>query len=227
MNTAVLPYLAIGAVAAANAGGPQEPITVNADDRAIATSESGGSRKLALSTISMRHVDGVKGYKVYLTFEGPSIQQPEQLRRRIAHLACNSVVFGLVELEKAKSFAGKADVGVFTKYRFRVLDDWRAIPAEKGREIHLIMDGGEVSFAEEKIRVENPFAAYKVGGQYILVAGRATGDAAQKPIFQTPPFHEVNDNLVHPAPDGALFSPGTTLEQAKAIVNEAVAKEGC
>jgi hypothetical protein len=89
------------------------------------------------------------------------------------------------------------------------------------------MDGGEVAFAGEKIRVENPYATYKVGGQYILIAGRATGDAAQKPIFQTPPYHEVNDHLVHPAPDGALFSPGTTLEQAKAIVKDAVAKEGC
>lgn len=220
-------YLAIGTLAAANAGEPKEPITVDADDQAIATNELGGSRKLALSTIPMRHLDGVKGYKVYFTFEGPTLKQPEQLRRRIAHLACNSAVFGLVELEKSKSFVGKADVGVFTKFRFRLLDDWRAIPAEKGRDIHLIMQGGEVTFAGEKIRVENPYASYKVGGQYIIAAGRANGDAAQKPIFQTPPFHEVNDNLVHPAPDGALFAPGTTLEQAKTIVKDAVAKEGC
>jgi hypothetical protein len=209
------------------ASSQQDQIEVDAAEQLKATQLLGGSRKLALSEIQGRHTDGVKGYKVYPVLEGPSLAQSEQLQKLVARMACSASVFALVELEAARSFVGKNDIAVFTKYRFRILEDWRVEATRKDPVVHLIVHGGEVTHAGEKYRVENPTARYQTGGRYVLMAGSSDNNAPPHSIFETPPLLEVSDDLIYPAPGWTPFAHGTTLEQAKAAIGRAVGKEGC
>jgi hypothetical protein len=217
--------ITVGAKSIANP--QQDPVEVDTQEQLKAAQLLGGSRKLALSDIQGRHIDGVKGYKVYPVLEGPSLAQNEQLQKLVARMACKATVFGLVELEAAKSFVGKNDIAVFTKYRFRILEDWHVEASQRDSVVHLIMHGGEVTHAGEKYRVDNPYASYKIGGRYVLMAGSADKNAPPHSIFETPPFLEVSDDLIYPAPGWTPFARGTTLEQARAAVSSAVGKEGC
>jgi hypothetical protein len=209
------------------AGGAKEPVEIDADDRVRAAAQLGSTKKLALSALKPFHIDGTKGYSVHAIIEGPSLKQPELMRKRIALSACRANVFGLVELESARSFVGKDDAGVFTKYRFRVLDDWRAAPTDQGKKVDLILEGGEITHGGEVYRAENAFAKYEVGSKYVLLAHNADKHLGKKAILDTPPALEVVDDIVHPGLGWTPFAPGLTLEQAKNVVKEAVAKEGC
>lgn len=226
-SKAATALLCIAICAHAMADPKSDLVDINGEEQLKATQHVGGSRKLALSNLQGRHIDGIKGYKVYPMLEGPSLAQTEQLQKRIARLACKATVFGLVELEAAKSFAGKDDIAVFTKFRFRIVEDWSAEPTHKGTIVHLIMHGGEVTHAGEKYRVENPYANYKVGGRYVLMTGSVDKNEPKQTVMETPPFLEVSDDLIFPAPGWTPFARGTTLEQAKATVNSAISKEGC
>ncbi|QGZ39487.1 hypothetical protein [Pseudoduganella flava] len=210
-----------GALAAAS----DEKQQIEVDDKDRLRAQQGMSRKLALQKLKPAELDGVKSYRVVRQPEGPGLDKPEQLRQVVAHMACVAAVFGLVELEDAKSFVGKDDVGIFTKYRFRILDDWRARSQTNGRKVFLVMHGGEAVHNGERYRAENPAAHYRKGEQYVLIAG--TVDDEQRTIHDTPPFLEVSEGIVHPGPGWTPFAPGTALAQAKAQVADAVDREGC
>ena len=227
MTRALLPTILLLASAGALAASPQqkEPLDVDASERLSAKNSVGGSRKLSLQKMEPSSLDGVKGYRVYPSAEGPSLKDTDELRRVVAHMACHTAVFGLVELEAAKPFVGQDDVGIFTKFRFRVIDDWRANGAGSGRTVDLVMMAGEVSRDGERYRIENPHALYEVGGRYVLIAG--TKSQEQKTIFGSPPFLEISDDMIHPAPGWTPFAPGSTVQQAKSEVVAALVQEGC
>lgn len=227
MARAILPVLLALASTGLHAAAGQErqALAVDSNEQARASASIGGSRKLSLNRLPANKLDGVKGYRVYPSAEGPSLQQPEQLRKTVAHMACQAAVFGLVELEAAKTFVGKDDVGIFTKFRFRIVDDWRADAGNTGRTVDLVMQGGEIERDGQKFSVENPHASYQVGSQYVLVAG--TRADSQKTIFDSPPFLEVSEELIHPAPGWTPFAPGTGVQQARGEVAAALAREGC
>lgn len=136
-------------------------------------------------------------------------------------MACSGATFGLVQLEGALAFVGKDNLGVFTKYRFRILDDWNAAKRPGPTTIHLIMEGGEVEHRGEKVRVENLNAKYQIDRQYVLVAGRGPT------VYDAPPLIEVIDDTIYPAPDSAPFRSGTTIAQAKAAIGRALQKWPC
>ena len=206
---------------------PEPAVQVQADDIEQAAQHFATSRKLRMDSLEGRHPDGVKGYRIYHTAEGPGLDQPEQLLQVIGSLACRATVFGLVELEGATSFVGKDAIGVFTKLKFRVIDDWRADTRSAPHVVYLIVSGGEVVHAGEKIRADNPSADYKLHSSYILV-GEAGADAGKdSTMVSLPPLLEVQDNVIHPGPGWTPFAPGTTVQQAKDQVAKAVSITGC
>lgn len=206
---------------------PEPAVRVEADDKEHAARHFGNSRKLRMDNLERRHLDGVKGYSIHYTTEGPGLDQPEQLLQAIGSLACRATVFGLVQLEGATAFVGKDDIGVFTKLKFRVMDDWRADKRAGPLVVHLIVPGGEVVHAGEMVRVDNPHANYKVNSSYILV-GQAGAEAGEdETLYGPPPLLEVKDNVIYPGPGWTPFAPGTSVQQAKDQVANAVSIRGC
>lgn len=216
----------LGAMAAERAP-PKQPVVVEDSESERAVRDLAPSKKHKLANVDQRHIDGVKGYKTIPVQEGPDVGTPEKRTAALAHLACNASVFGLVTLENAKSFVGKGDTGVFTKLRFRVIQDWRADAKNKAPVVHLIVHAGELVHAGEPVRVENPLANYKIDSSYILAVGARSSPDQGKSIYELPPFIDVENNTIFPARGWDVLAAGTTVRQAQADVAKAVAAKGC
>jgi hypothetical protein len=215
------------AVLSAEKAPARQPVVVEDSESERAVRDLASSKKLKLGNVDQRHTDGVKGYKTIPVQEGPDVGTPDKRTAALAHLACNASVFGLATLENAKSFVGKGEAGVFTKLRFRVIRDWRADAKNKAAVVHLIIHGGELVHAGERVRVESPLANYKIDSSYILAAGARSSADHGKTIYELPPFVEVENNLIFPTRGWDVFAAGTTVNQAQADVAQAVAAQGC
>lgn len=183
------------------------------------------SAREKLTRISGRHVDGVRGYTVSPHLEG-GITERNDRSTLLRNFACNEQVFGIYELEAAKSFAGKDDIGVFTKYRFKLIDDWRDGNSLRSKVIHMTVEGGEIDYNGEKIRVENPLLRYVIGGRYFLSAG-SRGKGGDKLVYAYSPFIEISNGTLYPAPGIQLFPSGMSVSKAKVEVLQSLQKKGC
>jgi len=202
------------------------PVSVAETEKARAAEHFHVGQRDNVETLKRKHLDGVRGYSVHTTIEG-GITDGAQRTVRLSNLACNSAVFGLVQLEGAKPFVGKDNAGVFTKFRFRILDDWRAQENRGAPIVHLIMEGGEVEHKGEKVRVENSLAKYKLNGTYVLAAGNKSASKFDHAIYATPPFMEVSSNTIYSAPGATPFSSGTSVAKAKLEVDQALETRKC
>jgi hypothetical protein len=200
-------------------------LTVDKADRLNASASLGHSRKLAMANMPADPATGVRGYRIYPGFEGPCLDDRERLRKVVAHMACHTAVFGIVELEAAQPFPGADDIGIFTKYRFRLIEDWRQVRAENGRTVDLVMAGGEVTRDGITYRVEHPHALYRVGGRYVLIAGGENNGL--QTIHAWPAYIALRSDVIGEALGGTPFAAGTSVAEARSQVAEALPREGC
>lgn len=227
---AMLALHSVGAKAATDdLHGRKEILAVSEQERIQATEQFiGGTKKLSLERMKQSQhtfLDGAKGYTSSESIR-PRMVKPEARQKYFAQAACDGTLTGLVELVNAKSFTGVGNNGIFTKFRFRVVDDWRVQPAPPRAYVDIIMHVGEIIYDGERFRVENPEARYSVGGQYVLLSGKAA-NSSRDSLIGAPAFLEVSDGVIYPAPSITYFAAGTTVEQAKAEVENAVLQEGC
>lgn len=185
-----------------------------------------GDPNLKLDKHESRHPDGARGFTF---FEAPehapqSSHGPATLR----YYACNLAVFGVADLEDSRSFVGKDEIGILTKLRFRIVDDWRWGSKSKNQIFDVIIPWGEVMHKGEIFRLSNPLAAYVKGRRYLMVVHRAWLDAASENYFVgVPRLLEVSDGIIR-SPFSALpFESGMRLSLAKASVREALQQQGC
>jgi len=184
------------------------------------------SRKI--DRVDTRHLDGVRGYKITTTTTNYANANPEQRKRTLRNMACNAVVFGIAKLEAEKSFVGKDGGGVFTRFRFRLVEDWRALPERKvDPVVQLVVEGGEAKYKGETIRVENARADYQIGSSYLLVAGSRFNANEGKTLYELPPLIEVADGVLYPAPASELFASGTSISRARAEIDAATPAGSC
>ena len=201
-----------------------------ADPIAVDIPEKAASRLFApkISRIDTRHLDGVKGTTMTSTDSGYAGATREERNRTMRNFVCNAPVFGVVKLEAARSFIGKDDRGVFTRFRFRVLDDWRAAPNRKASVIvHIVMPGGEAKYKGETVRIDNALADYQVNSTYLLMAGTRFNTDDGNVLYDQPPLIEVVDGVLYPAPGSEMFGSGTELSKAKAELTAAVPAGSC
>lgn len=227
-------HLTIAAVMAAaslsSSAKATEPLDISDSDVEAASEHLGGGKRTALDNLKARHLDGVKGLTVYSQAEKPPHPTgfSDQNLGLIWQLACSSSVFGIVQLEGKHSFVGKNNEGVFTKLRFKMIDDWRGYEVDNRQSIDIVVSGGETKYKGEVVRFDNPYGRYEVGSQYLLAAGgRRAAQAGAKTWYQNPPFIEVNDGSLNAAPGWTPFPTGTRLKAAKASVAEAMAIKLC
>ncbi len=203
-------------------------VVVDDSDKAEAPKAFAYGKKHDIKMIGARHLDGVKGLDLHIEDEPPIRANvlPDPVLDGLRSLACGAQAFGLVELEDAISFVGSGDLGVFTKLRFKLVDDWRAKKEANGKVVHLVVPGGEVNNSGERIRISTKYANFKTGEQYILYTG--TRFNPKKVIYDTPPLIEVQDKTLFVAADShSPLSSGLSPSQAKALVNKALSQKGC
>lgn len=229
MNSKLIRILALQAllgVCHLNVGAAEQkadPVGAEIQDRATQR-----FRAAKIDRIETRHLDGTRGYKVTATSTSYSKASPEQRQRTLRNIACNAVVFGVAKLESARSFVGRDGGGVFTRFHFRLLDDWRAMPERRvDPVVQLVMEGGEAKYQGETVRVENALADYQVGSSYLLAAGSRFNTTDNKVLYEQPPLIEVADDVLYPAPNSELFASGTSVSRAKAEIDAATPLGSC
>jgi hypothetical protein len=222
----LLSAASLGAMAAEQAPA-RHAVVVEDSERERAVRDFAPSKKLDLANPDLHHADGVKGYKVFPVQEGPDVGTPDKRMAALARLACHASVFALVTLDGATSFAGQGDRGVFTKLRFRVIQDWRADAENASPEVHLIVHAGEFVHAGERVLVENPLANYKIGASYIVATGVRSSPDHGKTLYELPPFVAVENGVILPPHGWDVFAAATTVRQAQADVAQALAAKGC
>ncbi|WP_157256291.1 hypothetical protein [Pelomonas sp. Root1217] len=206
-----------------------EPLTVDYNDQDITAPLLPRSRKLKLDRFFQgRHPDGVRGTTYSSVPEPPvlpgEIQDPVQ--EALHSYACRYAVFGVAELQNSRSFIGKDEIGIFTKLRFKLVDSWSVQPGSKVQSFDLLVEGGEVEYRGEIIRLGNPQAAYVKGRHYLMIMHSAN-DKNKKIFVGTPYLLEISNGTIYPAPGWSPFKPGTTLTRAKAMVQESLEQKGC
>jgi hypothetical protein len=185
-------------------------------------------RHYDLSRLSDRHLDGVKGYTFSSVSEPPVAAAgglADPYLGTLRQLACSRQVFGEAELVGKKSFAGRHGYGVFTKYRFKMISDFRD-GKKSAKVVHVIIPGGEIDYQGEKVRVENAAGDFNVGSRYVLVAGSKRADERET-LFYSIPHMEISSNTIYSADGWAPFESGTNVKRAKADVAKALSLKGC
>jgi hypothetical protein len=177
--------------------------------------------------MSSKHLDGVKGAALEIDIGPPpyTTALPDKRLDALRLFACTSAAFGQAELVGKKSFLGKDGDGVFTKMRFRIIDDWRDQP-ENSKVITVVSQGGEVNWKGQKYRVTSKFTDFKIGSKYILVAG-SRFEPASDSIFENLRFFEVVNDSIYSGPGWSPFSQGSTILSAKGDVTKALTQRGC
>lgn len=221
----MLALLPAGLVGTAVAGEPE----IAAGDRSAAVEKLGGGSFTRLDRIKQRHLDGVRGLTVHAASERPPRRNVtgDSALDDVWSVACRSAEFGLFELESAKSFVGQDDEGIFTKLRFKRLEDWRGDVRSPAGVVQLVISGGEVVHKGETIRIDNPYGKYEVGSTYVLAAGNRSAPTRERTIYDDPPFMEVRDATIYAAPGWTPFASGTSLKSAKASVAKALDAKAC
>jgi hypothetical protein len=188
------------------------------------------SKKLKLDNIQGRDSDGVRARAVFTVPEPPAVSGQNQniVQEALRYYACYDSIFGVAEVQDFKSFVNRSETNVFTKVRFKLIDDWSARPGPKEQTFDLIVEGGEADYKGEVVRVNNPQANYVKGRRYVMIIGGNSPGAADKKVFVGSPYLiKVLNESIYPAPGWSPFKPGTNLDQAKALVGEALALKGC
>jgi hypothetical protein len=203
-----------------------QEIAIDEQDRIESDSRFHPSERVKLDHIKGRQADGVKAYLIDPHLEGGFIP-PDDRSAGLQIKACRLQLFGIYELEKEKSFAGKNDIGIFTKFRFKLIEDWRGGAANGHKHVHLVMQGGEIEYKGEKLRAENTIAHYVVGKRYLLQAGTRENNKSDGVVYSYSPFIEVVKGLLYPGPDVNVFTSGTSLSSARAEVADALKKRSC
>lgn len=125
----------------------------------------------------------------------------------------------------AASFTG-SDGGIYSKLRFRVLDDWRPHVRDPAPDVDVLIIGGEIVRDGERLRMEDAEGQYRLGQRYVLIAGgyRQAGDAVLRAYLH---FLPVDGGVIHVAPGEMTFANGVSTIQASADVARAVAMAPC
>lgn len=205
-----------------NAG---ESVSVGADEASKAVRHFGGGRDL--SKVISHHLDGVMGEEVINDPEPPIYRKyfPDRRLDAIHQEACSAAVFGEAELLGKKSFVGSQGQGVFTKLRFKLINDWRPGNDNNAKVVHVIVEGGEADWNGRRYRIKNKRSDFNVGHRYVLIAGSKSDSSS--PIVGEPPFLEIENVTIYAPPGWTLFPNGTTVKQAKAEVEKVLAARAC
>lgn len=181
-----------------------------------------------VAAITKRHPDGVKGYMFSAESEPPVFTTaiPDRRLDALRLFACSAGAFGVAELVSQKSFVGKGGLGVFTKMKFKILDDWRSEAPDNKKMAQVIVLGGEAEWKGERFRIKNSAVHVKENARYVLIAGNRFTDK-QEVLYGNVRLFEVVDNTLYSAPGWTPFPQGIPLAQAKADVAKALAMRGC
>jgi hypothetical protein len=178
--------------------------------------------------IGTHHLDGVKGYKVSIPIMEFQPKDPVRRQHLLQNVACQSRVFGLVKVEEMKVFIGEGDRGIFTRVRFRIVEDWRPrnepVP---DMIVYKVLEGGEIERQGETIRIDNPLADYRLGSLYLLTAGNRNAGNPDNDLYGLSPVIEVVDGILYPDPGSLLFTPGTSVDRAKEEISSAIPGGSC
>jgi hypothetical protein len=222
-RTLALPALiGVSHLNAVAVGQTEDPVSIEVQAHAVRH-----LRVPKIERIDRRHQDGVRGYKI-TSATRYATANPEHRKRVLRNIACNAVVFGIAKLETTQSFVGKDGDGVFTLFRFRLLEDWHALPDRNvDTDVQLVIEGGETSYKGEAIRVENALADYQVGSSYLLVAGSRFNSNDGNILYEQSPLIKVADDILYPAASSELFAAGTAIHSAKAEIDAATPAGSC
>ncbi|KQV53471.1 hypothetical protein ASC95_12110 [Pelomonas sp. Root1217] len=220
-------------MAAASVIAADEALTIDDGDQSIAASLLPESKRMRQSLKldklrDSKHPDGVLG-STYFSFPEalPVSGEMDPTLEALQRFACRYAVFGIAELQNSKSFIGKDEIGIFTKLHFKLVDSWSVQPASKVQSFELLVQGGEVQYKGEIIRLGNPQAAYVKGRHYLMIMHSAT-DKNRRIFAGTPYLLEISNETIYPAAPGwSPFESGTTVTRAKAMVQESLEQEGC
>jgi hypothetical protein len=204
-----------------------QEITIDEKDRVASDSVFHPSERLGtLDRIKGTHPDGVKGFEIRPHLEGGFVS-PDDRSQQLWTKACRLQVFGIYELEKKKSFPGKDNIGIFTKFRFKLIEDWRGGVRSGHKYLHLVTEGGEIEYKGEKLRVDNSITRYTIGKRYLLLTGTRGNDDSNLVVYSYSPFIEVSNGMLYPAPNVNIFAPGTSLSTAHAEIADALKERNC
>ena len=133
----------------------------------MAARQLGNSRKLSLEALRKRdpQPDGAREYSSSGNLCLPGTDIPERRLDLAVRYACYAAFFGIAEVTGARSFAGAGGIGIFTKYRLRLVEDWRPGSQSAGGTFDLVMHGGEIVEDGETFRARHPYTGYRVGAR--------------------------------------------------------------
>jgi len=224
-----IPALLMMIATSASAANPDLVIDRTDQDKAELLHPS-SSKKLKLDNVQDRDSDGIRTRSVFTVPEPPAVsgQNPDIVQEALRSYACYDSVFGVAEVQDFKSFVNRSETNIFTKVRFRLIDDWSARPGPKEQTFDLIVEGGEAEYKGEVVRINNPQASYVKGRRYVMIIGGNRSGAADKKVFVGSPYLiKVLNDSIYPAPGWSPFKPGTSLDQARGLVGKALALKGC
>lgn len=205
----------------------EQEITIDEKDQVESNSAFHVAERFGtVDHIKGTHPDGVKGFEIRPKFDSWNVS-PSDRSDRLRVKACRFQVFGIYELEKKKSFLGKDNVGIFTKFRFKLIEDWRAGVRNGHKHFDLVTEGGEIEYKGEKLRIDNSITHYAIGKRYFLMAGTRGKDESNMVIYSYSPFIEVLNGILYPASDVDVFTSGTSLSTAHAEIAEALKGRNC
>ncbi|KQV53470.1 hypothetical protein ASC95_12100 [Pelomonas sp. Root1217] len=144
----------------------------------------------------------------------------------LRHYACSYAIFGVADLQGAKSFVGKNEIGILTKLRFKIVDNWKAGSIPKDQFFDLIIPGGEVMHKGEMFRLGDPLTSYVKGRRYLMIIQGDTENAEKNYFVELPRLLEVSNGIIR-APYSATPFDGMSLSRVKASAQEALEQKGC
>jgi hypothetical protein len=200
-------------------------LPIDAIDLDTAAAMASGSNQLKLDYIQQRHPDGVRGLTYIAVPEAPVRSgQPADRAEMLRHYACSLAVFGLAELTDSTSFIGKENREVFTKLRFKLVENWQVRP--RLQTFDVIVRGGEVVYQGERIRMVHSLANHVQGHRYVMMLGGSRSPTART-FAAEPYFLDAAHGAIAAGLGWSPFESGISLGRAKAMVGTAVAQRGC
>jgi hypothetical protein len=189
-----------------------------------------------LSKIRFRHSDGTKGHDWSSSEEPPYFNMyraaTRDSHRAILHkYGCDARVLGAAQLLGSKSFVNLEGTQIYTKYKFKILQDFRFDGADKMRQIvYVVMLGGEAKINGEKIRVNNLNSPFSLsgGGEFLLAITEDPISKNGSTYMQNPSYIEIKDDRIFPPGGNWLgFKSGTTLAEFASKLSEISMAKGC
>lgn len=206
----------------------KDEIDITADDSAKAAMRENYLSSSKLDSIQGRHLDGARGVNFISNPPVPPFnpRAPDPQLEVLKYYACKAAAFGEYKLINQRSFVGDGGNFIYTKRRFKLVDDWSIRDEPTLDVLDVVMRGGEVIWKGEKIRLENEKQKFKVGRNYIVAVGVRT-PTQKKLIFGEMLFLEVDNGSIYPGDSFELFEAGTKTADVKKKLNESITSSEC